>query len=247
MKLALECPTMLLEDIQPLADYDFILTHLVLKDEEYARYYSESKRFKVLDNSTNELLKPCFLDEIARAAKIVRPNLVVAPDFLGDHLATENILYDAVRKFGLRRVLPVVQGKGYEEVMLCADFIIRNGFDKIAVPYDITSSREDSLITMASGRHKVVTYIINRVPIGFKIHLLGMTTLEELSSYGSDWVESVDTGSPIRHGMYRVQFGKDELQTKIHPTLEVIEAAPEINLPGIYYNIAYLRKVLSGS
>ena len=165
MKLALECPTELLEDIQPLADYDFMLTHLVLKDEKYAEYYSKSRKFKVLDNSTNELLKPCSLDEIARATYLVRPDLVVAPDFLSDRVATESILYDAVRMFGKDRVLPVVQGEDYKEVILCADFIIRNGFDKVAVPYDITSSREDSLITMASGRHKVVTHIINRVPL----------------------------------------------------------------------------------
>lgn len=28
MRLALECPVSLLEDIQPLADFDWILTHL---------------------------------------------------------------------------------------------------------------------------------------------------------------------------------------------------------------------------
>ena len=48
IKLALECPTRLLGDIQPLADFDFILAHLVLQDKEYAEYFSRSKRWKIL-------------------------------------------------------------------------------------------------------------------------------------------------------------------------------------------------------
>jgi len=245
MKLALECPTALLEDIQPLADYDFILTHLVLRDKEYAEYYAKSTRYKILDNSTNELLKPCSLEDIAEAARIVKPHLIVAPDFLGDHVATQSILCDTVRKFGMKNILPVVQGKRYLEAMLCADYIIRSGFGRIAVPYDINSDRSDGLLVMASARQRVVNYIIGRVPIDFKIHLLGMSTLEELRFCNRGWVTSIDTGSPVRHGMYRVQFGKDELQSKVFPTMEVMEAAPEVNFPGIYYNIAYLRKVLN--
>jgi len=48
LKLALECPTLMLNLIQPLADMDFILTHLVLKDKDYALYYMNSKRAKII-------------------------------------------------------------------------------------------------------------------------------------------------------------------------------------------------------
>ena len=67
MKLALECPNYLLKDLQPLTDFDFILTHLVLQDKVYAEYYRESRSFKILDNSVNELGIPCSLEEMVQA------------------------------------------------------------------------------------------------------------------------------------------------------------------------------------
>ena len=44
MKLALECPAKLSEDVQPLSDFDWVLAHLVLSDPEYAEYYRRGEK-----------------------------------------------------------------------------------------------------------------------------------------------------------------------------------------------------------
>ena len=244
MKVALECPSSLLDEVQPLADYDFALTHLVLSDEKYAEWYKNSKKFKVLDNSTNELLKPCSLRDIEKAASIIKPDLIVPPDFLGDSLSTERALNEAIKIFGKEKLLPVVQGHELKYTIECSGHIVELGFNKLAVPYDILSSRADDVTTMATNRQRVINEIISRVPIGFRIHLLGMTTLEELSLCNKGWVKSIDTGSPILHGLCDRKFGTDSLIPKNTPTLELMDKCNlSYGLTDIYYNIAMLRKV----
>jgi len=247
MKLALECPTELLDDIQPLADFDFILAHLVLQDKRYARYYKESKRFKILDNSCNELRHPCSLDDIERVAEIVDPGYIMAPDFLGDCFSTEKSLDEAISRFGMDRVYPIIQGYELKYAIECFDYILKLGFDRVAVPYDICSKEGDKAENKAKRRLGVVGYIIAKVPIGFSIHLLGMNTLGELSLHNKGWVKAIDTGYPVMCGMYGGRFGVDELPAKTGPTLDMMETAPEVNLEDVYYNIAYLRKVLNGA
>jgi len=246
VKLALECPTSLLGDIQPLADYDFILTHLVLQDEAYARYHAESRRFKILDNSTNELLKPCSLDEIEKAAAIVRPDYVMPPDFLGDALATKIALEGAISKFGKVMTYPIIQGHEFTYALECFSHIAGLGFDRVAVPYDICCLPEDTSETKARRRLEVVNKIIRVAPIGFSIHLLGMNTLAELCLHNKGWVKSIDTGYPVMCGMYGYKFGVDELLPKKGPTLSMMKSAPcRADLMDVYYNIAYLRRILN--
>lgn len=250
MKLALECPTDLMKDIQPLADFDWILTHLVLEDKVYARHYQESTNFKVLDNSVNELLEPCSLGEMERAAGIVNPDLIVPPDFLGDSLETESTLMKALTIWPKEKILPCVQGEDLAHATNCVDFILRLGFGRIAVPYDITCKRTDSLGTMAESRLKVVSKIISMVPADFQIHLLGMTTLEELTKHNRGWVKSIDTGVPILYGLNCKRLDEPWEFKKDKPTMAQMERSPagfrNDKLSSVFWNIAYLRTVLGG-
>lgn len=251
MNLALECPTALLSEFQPLADFDFILAHLVLKDEEYAEFYSKSKRWKILDNSCNELLHPVSLDELEKAAEIVKPDYIMSPDFLGDHFSTEKSLDKAIERFGWDKVYPIIQGHEFRYALECAEYIAKLGFDRVAVPYDLTKQRSDSLEDMADRRIEVVSRLI--ILYDFKcIHLLGMTTLEELKSYQRiEQVKSIDTGSPVMHGLRSIRFGQDKLLPKDKPTMELMETTisvdPEYSKQVMYYNIGYLRRVLNGA
>ena len=246
MKLALECPTQILYEIQPLADYDFILTHLVFEDKTYRDYYKSSKRWKILDNSCNELLKPVPISALAEAAELVEPDLIVAPDYLGDSKRTLESIKESIRVFGIEKVLPVVQGSSYKEALNCFEEIASLGCECIAVPYDMGCERTDHPDQMALGRMQLVTSIISRVPISYYIHLLGMTTLEELTSYASGWIKSVDTGVPIMMGLDGRRLGRDRLRDKSQPTLSrMVSKDNYYDLGGCFYNIAYLRKVLA--
>ena len=243
MRLAFECPTEILEEVQPLADFDWILAHLVLEDEQYARYYGESTRLRVLDNSVNELLQPCSILDIQEAdIRLGRADLIVAPDYLGDSSTTERALDEIGEVFESSRLLPVVQGSGARDVKVCAEFILSRHFRQVAVPYDILCKRTDSLEIMARSRSSVVRLLSE---LGFtQIHLLGMTTIEELHSYwGCKGVESVDTGGPILNGLRGRHFGRDSLLPKVTPTLEQMPSKI-VSLEEVYYNIAYLRKII---
>lgn len=248
MKLALECPTSMLNDIQPLADFDWILAHLLLGDDKYAEYYSQSTRYKVLDNSVNELLSPVNLGYLRDAARLVDPNLIVAPDYLGDSGSTWFALKESIRMFGKEKVFPVIQGSTLGDVSDLLEKILSLDLGRIAVPYDILSTREATPEEMASNRTRVVHSIEVKVPIGFEIHLLGFTTINELSRYGKGWVKSIDTGVPVMMGQKGYRLDKNRLVDKKQPTMSIMERTtsvdPEFSKQTIYYNIAYLRKLL---
>ena len=241
MKLAIECPTSILKDIQPLADFDFILSHLVLQDKEYANYYAHSSRVKILDDSTNELLKPMSLKEIQEAAEIVKPDLIIPPDYLNDVARTCDALEDAISLFGMQRLLPVLQGKDSEECLKCAGYYWIKGFHSVAVPYRVTGHKEDSMMQMSSTRVSIIAKVTKEYP--FAIHLLGMTNLSELRGYGKI-VRSIDTGIPVLMGLNNMQLGRDELRDKKDPTYNLMPKEAT-NLSDVYFNLAYLRRELN--
>ena len=247
MKLALECPTSTLEDIQPLADFDWILTHLVLTDEKYAEFYRQSKRYKVLDNSVNELLEPCSLENIKDAAEIVKPDVICPPDYLGDGEKTKSCLVEAMKSFGTVQLLPILQGSSMGECLSFAKLVDVSGFTQVAVPYDIMRDRNSSsLEEMTSTRVEVIKVIPNEY--SFNVNLLGLTTVEELTYYRFYNVVSIDTGSPYLNGAFGRRFGRDKLLEK--------DVKINYNNPGsgygykwddVFYNVAYLRRVISGN
>jgi len=259
MRLALECPNYLLKDIQPLVDFDWILTHLVLEDEVYARHYRESKNFKVLDNSVNELLEPCSLEDMERAAEYVSPDLIVPPDHLGDFEATKESLEQGLSLWGHDTLLPVVQGDTTDEALDCAYYYdVKLGFNSVAVPYDITCKRTDSRYIMAVARDYVVQ---NLTGSGLEVHLLGFTTVDELVGYQDNLkVKSVDTGVPVLYGMNLKHLDEPWDFKKDKPTMsqmvsfqEFMDTSirsspnPSDRLSAIFWNICYLRKIIRGA
>lgn len=256
MKLALECPTALLDRVQPLADFDFVLAHLFVADPVYRSYYLASPRYRILDNSVNELLSPLPLESILEAANQLRPDLIVPPDFLGDSEKTIDSVRQCMVKVKQDKILPVLQGSGQEDIEDCAYTLLSVGglhFSRVAIPYDINCLRTSSLESMAKSRSYFVDFIIRHLDVD--IHLLGLTTLEEISvySYVSE-ITGIDTGSPILHGLAGLTFGKDQLLDKKQPTYNKMEKLgvpiTKDRDPGflerINYNIAYLRMKMEG-
>ena len=244
IQLALECPAWLLNYVQPLADYDFILAHLVLKDKEYAEFYQQSERFKILDNSVNELGRPCTIRELEEAAGVVKPDLIVPPDAIQDYEGTLLGLQKALEIFDFDKLLPVAQGSDAAEFLGYARKLIEEfGFGRIAVPYISVSQRSDDLETLALNRVALVESLIE---MGFDdIHLLGMTSLDEFSNYFPYDREVhfwLDTGRPIMCGVNNIVFGKEELPQKVEPSMSKMKLG---DLSKIFYNVAYRRKMLA--
>ena len=245
MKLALESPINLLEDIQPLADFDWILADEVIKSPEYALYYKNSKRLKVLDNSVNELGIPLGINWLIETADKVSADYIVSPDWLGDAEKTFECYREFSKKTLKYKILPVLQGKDIDECITYAYKYKDCGGEYICIPYDICCNRHVSTLQMCHMRFLVVNGIWKM----FKcIHLLGMTCLEEFGHYltsGITNIKSVDTGYPISCGMYGFRFGKDELPDKSKCTWDHFKEANSVNSYNIYYNIAYLRRLIN--
>lgn len=245
MELAFECPVCMFSFVQPLADYDFCLAHKVLEDPRYATFYRESEKLKFLDNSCNELREPLSLTEIGKAASIVDPTFIVAPDYLRDSKRTLEGLIEAKELFGIAKVFPVIQGSTKEEVKDLAESIRSMGFNWVAVPYDILGNRSMDINKLGRLRMGVVELL--RIE-GFKwIHLLGLNSLREVASYqDKPEVQTLDTGAPISNGLRGKRFGRDKLLDKKAPTWDRMHNVDyDYDRNGdILYNIGYLRKVV---
>jgi len=248
MNIALETPTELLQAVQPLADFDWVLAHLVMEDASYALWYKESKRLKVLDNSVNELLEPMNPQEMIHAANYVDPDYLVAPDFLGDKEKTLHALDEAVGVFGQDVTLPVLQGETLEECQECAKAIKAWGFRRISIPYDILSDRRDSsLDQMGKNRNTLIA----NLGINFSwIHLLGFTTPKELLPYKEKLnILSQDTGKPIMWGLRKelMGIGAHYLYARPQgdPTLSkmVQTVSSQTDLWAVYWNLAEYRRI----
>ena len=238
MQLSLECPTKLLEQIQPFADFDFILADLVLKDEAYRNYYKASDRVKIVDNSVNELGQPLPLAEIIKAFKEVNGTYLVAPDFLGKAQETINSYLSCCKEIGKEKTIGVLQGSSFEEVFTSLSYY--QGL--IAIPFDICSSKEDPPWLMGLRR----ALVVSRLPSESRVHLLGFNSIEEFFWYKNlPSVVSIDTGVPIMLGLQEKDI-LDPLEDKKTPTLlkmDEIELTQK-NWTAICRNLALLRKYI---
>ncbi len=240
MKLALETSTKLLELVQPFADFDWILAHRFLEDEEYAKWYKESTNIKVIDNSVNEKGEPLPLEVMVKVFEEVKGTYLVSPDWIGDAEKTIGAYSQCVTQFGEERVIGVLQGRTPLEALSCLPHYKGK---YIAVPYLVGgSSKKDLPWVMALRRQLVVSCI----PVDRPIHLLGFTTLEEFELYSTrPNVYSVDTGVPVLLGLLEEDF--EELKDKSVSTMAKMEGL-EITKEAwtaICRNIALFRKYIS--
>jgi len=239
MKLALESRPDLLKLVQPLADFDFILAQEVLGNEEYAEWYRESTKIKYLDNGLAENGQPLTIEQLKEADEKVGGNcIIMAPDWRGEFSRTVEAYVEACKAFTTNRVIGVMQGSSPSECLSCLNYY--QGV--IAVPFRILSTMDDSPDVMALRR----ALLISNIPNDRLVHLLGLTTLEELEWYeNKPNVMSIDTGVPILMGLQEAHI-QDGLENKSVPTHKL---AAEIELTqkrwlAIVVNIATLRRYL---
>ena len=236
MKLALECSTNLLELVQPLADFDWILAHKYLEDEDYASYYKESTQIKFIDNSVNEVGEPVSIEDMKKIHSEIG-GYVVSPDWIGNLGKTLEVYKECVKIFGEQVTVGVLQGATFECLSLLNEY---KGI--VAVPYDIGSSKKDLPGIMALRR----ALVISNIPQDRVVHLLGLNTLDEFSWYrGRGNVMTIDTGVPVLLGL-RSEDILDTLESKEKPTYNQMEGLEltQVAWTGICRNVALLRRYL---
>jgi hypothetical protein len=127
MLFSFEMPIAYLKECQEINDYDFILAHMLLKDKDYATFYKQSTKFKILDNGCAELGKSIPTDELIKLAVDYKVNMLVLPDIWMNGKSTlvesENALQDIKKNFPKEyerlRFMFVIQGNSLADFQKC--------------------------------------------------------------------------------------------------------------------------------
>jgi len=194
MKLALECPTAILDMVQPFGDIDWVIAPYVLKDKEYTEFYRQSKRLKVLNN-TDGVAEPLGIDDFKKAFDAIGGNaVIIPPDEANDRDKTLVAYSEYCKEFGDASVVSVLQGDSFKNALSCLAYYK----GEVAVPYNLGS--DSSAPNWLMGLRRAL--VVSNIPADRPIHLLGFNTVEELEWYeGRANVVSINTGYPVLLGL----------------------------------------------
>jgi hypothetical protein len=227
-----EAPISILDTVGSITDYDYCLVHLLDESEKYRDYFFRQKkagRRIILDNSIFEL--GTAFDHAKYEQWIVKlePFIYIMPDVLGDLDATvENANVWSKKKFN-SRPMAVVQGQSMDELTTCYTKFIHLGINTIAIGFNHDFFVRDESTRdwdQANGRIKFVQHLLNKFywnggafindGEGFYHHLLGCSLPVEFchSIYQSVHINSIDTSSPVLHGLLGVDYEPLGILTK---------------------------------
>lgn len=248
IQLAMELPVAFRGILNDFCDLDFALAHRVLESEEYTAYYASRGigRELILDNSMHELGEALPVRDILEAANRVNATYVIAPDRLGDPawgLAQAREMQDLMPQVlrGNTRLAFVLCGKTENQRWQFLEELRKDSM--ICLPYR-EERTEWFRLTMFRGR---------------RLHLLGMSTVEELQKWivlerelarrGEGVIFSFDTSKPVKWGWAH------EWMDKLHnlrgaplssrKLLEIDDLTME-ELGYMIYNTHFLRRILAG-
>lgn len=264
MKISHESPLCLLDRSRNYNDYDYALVHLFETEPTYYQFFKDSLaqgRHVLLDNSIFELGTAFDSDRYAHWIKELQPTEFIIPDVLENALGTMDNALDWKEKYSdlPGKTIGVVQGKSYEDLVQCYDYMDNViGVDKIAISFDYSYYLEvcphpNKWMGYALGRVQTLTRLLNDGVINTKKphHLLGCALPIEFMFYrkGFEWLESLDTSSPIVHALLGIGYEPGGLDSK--KSLKLIELlnTPEPSVATMHtidHNIKYFRSYVHG-
>lgn len=272
MLIAHEAPISILEDVQEVTDYDYALVHLFETHPEYYKFFKHAVikgREVLLDNSIFELGTAFDADKFAMYVKDIKPTFYVVPDVLEDAAATIESFTNFNNTYNSSNVLPrlpglrigVVQGKTYEELVECYNFMSNNA-DYIAISFDYslyqmigrkygtnTPSHQAKLQRQSSGRQTFIDMLKRDGIWNYNKphHLLGASLASEFAKYKGDRsIRSCDTSNPVMAGLHERRYVKGlGLDYKFTTKLVDLIDTPitDINLSDIFFNIECFRSI----
>ena len=263
IKISHESPLSMLEISRTYNDYDYALVHLFEKHPEYYRFFEDSLhkgRTVLLDNSIFELGKAFDTDKYIDWINKLHPTEYIIPDVLEDCDATirqaQNWMNSHILScFASSKTIGVVQGTNYGELVKCYTALDRMGIEKLAISFDYSYyltvfPHPNMWVSYAMGRVITLNNLMNDGIINTKKphHLLGSAHPREFSFYNHSefsWIESLDTSSPIVHGIKKVGYGDlfanwTKEKTKLADLLDCIPDAEQEQW--IAHNLRDFRK-----
>lgn len=261
MKISHEVPLCMLEESRNFNDGDYCLVHLLDKHLQYRKFFVDSVnmgRTVLLDNSLYELGQQFDIDVFANWIRVLQPTEYIIPDKFDDMHATLNAVDVWKRKYDNLpgKKIGVVQGDSEEELIRCY-MELEPLVDKIAFtfmnrPYQQMIHHPNKWVRFMLGR---IQYLSTLLKLGIinkdkPHHLLGVAHPQEFLFYGKefDWIESLDTSSPIVLGIDGYTYDSffmgdwDKPKTKIADIMEkyIFDDQKE----RIYKNIEQFRKMI---
>ena len=264
IKIAHESPKSIFDEVQKYTDYDYALVHLFEEDEEYLSQFKRAiskGREVILDNSIFELEEAFDADRFNYWVNELKPTWYIVPDALED---AEKTMYQMGEWNADYTNLPgkkigVVQGKSYEEIKRCYEYMDKeSGADMIAISFDYSYYTKS-----VPHANKYVSWMLGRVKLLGDLlkdgvinqtkphHLLGCGLPQEFSFYmhsDYDWIYSLDTSNPVVHGIKNITYRSDGLWSKERQKLhELINSDISIEQLGtIKNNIQKFRWFTNG-
>jgi hypothetical protein len=184
-------------DLMHKANRYFCLAHFYIADPAYRQYFltlrEQEPCFITLDNAAAEkhlVTQEALLDIVEE----LRPDEVIAPDYLFDKQKTLNSFYSFADALVARKLSSVTnlfacpQGSTEEEWLTCFEEMQQHplvsvlGLSKIAVPYCFADGSTGD-VNIASARQKCIRTLLERGLLNKDIHLLGMGDPTEYDYY----------------------------------------------------------------
>ena len=263
MKISHESPLYLLDESRGYNDYDYCLVHLLETEPEYYQFFKDSLamgRHVLLDNSIFELGKAFDSDKYAHYIRELKPTEYIIPDVLEDsHGTIDSAVHFLTNYHDLPgNCIGVVQGKTYDEIVKCYRFMDRSAdVNKIAISFDYSyyldvCPHPNKWMGYTLGRIQTLTRLLEDGIINTKKphHLLGCALPIEFMFYrlGFDWIDTIDTSSPVVHGILGIEYEPGGLVTK--QSIKLIELLnsklTDDQMTKIYTNINRFRSYVTG-
>lgn len=266
MKISHESPLSLLPQSRKYNDYEYALVHLFEEIPEYFEFYDTSVklgRHVLLDNSIFELGTAFDPEKYIEWIKKLNPTEYIIPDVLENALGTMDSALEWKEKHlpsvptGVKSI-GVVQGKSYNELVQCYQYMNDViGVDKIAISFDYSYYREvcnhpNKWMAFTLGRVQTLTRMLNDEIINKDKphHLLGCALPIEFLFYreGFDWIETIDTSSPIVHGLRDIVYEPGGIVNKQSIKLvDLIHSTPSSEqIEQINWNLSVFRSFVNG-
>lgn len=262
IKIGHEAPKSIFKEVQKHTDYDYALVHLFEEDPEYLALFKQAKeagREIILDNSIFELEEAFDAEKFAQWVLELKPDWYIVPDALEDswrtcvQMANWNDTYKNLpgKKIG------VVQGKTYEEIKTCYEYMDKiANVDMIAISFDYsyytkTFPHLNKLVSWGMGRVKLLGDLVRDGIINQekRHHLLGCSIALEFSFYSDyKWIYSLDTSNPVVAAIKGTSYGETGLWHKDSQKLFQLINYPieKIDLNKVQGNIHKFRWLTNG-
>jgi hypothetical protein len=208
LKIAHIVPISCMIESEHINDMHLLLYHWAKQYPEYLKFYSESKKYKILDNSFYELQKEIDYDDLLKVAKQIRADEIVAPDIMFEFQKTKKLIEDFLPLVpkGLK-VQAVVCGKRKQELQKCFEYLNNNErIDVIAISkHGQIKFHGEPIVLMRNldyYRTRKMFFEYAQVFAEKPIHFLGMNDYREfftptIRSIDTKWLAKEVTGEKI--------------------------------------------------